>query len=99
MRCEKIVKILPVIRANIARELIKNYNLSQERVAEILGITQSAVSQYTKNIRGKELKAIEETLILESGDEFKKAVKEMCEEIMKGESFESVICKFCKKFI
>jgi predicted transcriptional regulator len=91
MRCEKIAKLLPVVRANIAKELIKNYNLSQEKVAEILGVTQSAISQYMKNIRGKE--------VLERREEFKKALKEMCEEIMRGESFESVICKFCKKFI
>jgi len=59
-------------------------------VAEILGVTQSAISQYMKNIRGKEF--------LERREEFKKAFKEMCEEIMKGESFESVVCKFCKRF-
>jgi hypothetical protein len=44
--------ILPCIRACLARELVK-MDLTQQRVADILGITQAAVSQYIGEKRGK----------------------------------------------
>ena len=36
----------------IARELVERHNLKQEKVAKILGISQSAVSKYTRKVRG-----------------------------------------------
>lgn len=51
--CETAAKvIIPAIRAYIARELVVTYDLKQENVAEILGITQSAVSKYASRVRG-----------------------------------------------
>ena len=44
--------ILPCIRACLARELVE-MDLTQQRVADILGITQAAVSQYIGEKRGK----------------------------------------------
>ena len=44
--------ILPCIRACLARELVK-MDLTQQKVADILGITQAAVSQYIGKKRGK----------------------------------------------
>lgn len=43
--------ILPCIRACLARELVEK-DLTQQRVADILGITQAAVSQYIGEKRG-----------------------------------------------
>jgi hypothetical protein len=55
--CETAAKvIIPAIRAYIARELVVTYDLKQEDVAEILGITQSAVSKYASHVRGNILK-------------------------------------------
>jgi len=36
----------------MVKELVEEYNLRQEEVAKILGISQSAVSKYTRNVRG-----------------------------------------------
>ena len=44
--------ILPCIRACLARELV-TMDLTQQEVADILGITQAAVSQYIGEKRGK----------------------------------------------
>lgn len=44
--------ILPYIRAGLARELA-NLGLTQEEIAEELGLTQAAVSQYKRGKRGK----------------------------------------------
>ncbi|PIN94920.1 transcriptional regulator [Candidatus Pacearchaeota archaeon CG10_big_fil_rev_8_21_14_0_10_30_48] len=60
--------LIPAIRREISKILVKDYKLSQKRVSELLGITDSAVSQYIKlkrandlKFNGKELKQIKET--------------------------------------
>ena len=51
--CEVAVKsVIPAIRSAIARELTQSYGLKQQEVAELLGITQTAVSKYTSHCRG-----------------------------------------------
>lgn len=55
--CESITKqILPPLRALIAKNLIEKYNLTQEDAARKLGVTQGAISQYKRAIRGKKIK-------------------------------------------
>jgi len=50
--CEIIVgKILPSIRAAIVKSLIEDYNMKQTEISVILGISQSAVSQYYTSAR------------------------------------------------
>ncbi len=45
--CEIVVKkLLPLLRVLIAKELSQTYNWSQTRIANILGVTQAAVSNY-----------------------------------------------------
>ena len=52
MPCEIVVKtVLPVMRAMVAKELIKVYNLKQVEVADLIGVTQAAVSQYVRGER------------------------------------------------
>ena len=51
--CEVAVKsVIPAIRSAIARELIQSHGLKQKAVAELLGVTQTAVSKYTSHCRG-----------------------------------------------
>jgi predicted transcriptional regulator len=51
--CEVAVKsVIPAIRSAIARELTESYGLKQTEVAQLLGVTQTAVSKYTKHCRG-----------------------------------------------
>ena len=55
--CETAAKVvIPAIRAHVARELVQSYELKQDKVAKILGITQSAVSKYTSGTRGNVLR-------------------------------------------
>ncbi len=52
--CEFVVRsVLPAMRALVARELRDSYQLKQEEIASLLGITQSAVSQYVRRVRGR----------------------------------------------
>lgn len=51
--CEVVVKdVLPAIRAMLVKELTERHHLSQVEVAKKLGITQPAVSQYRRMLRG-----------------------------------------------
>lgn len=51
--CEVAIKsVIPAIRSAIARELTASYGLKQTEVAELLGVTQTAVSKYTSHCRG-----------------------------------------------
>jgi predicted transcriptional regulator len=58
--CEVAVKsVIPAIRSAIARELTQTYGLKQKEVAELLGVTQTAVSKYTSHCRGAVLEVRE----------------------------------------
>ncbi len=47
--------VLPAIRRELAKSMIKDYKLSQKDTSKILNITESAVSQYVKSKRAKEV--------------------------------------------
>ena len=58
--CEIVAKeILPSLRALVAKSLIEKYKLTQQDAAKRLGLTQGAISQYTRNIRGVKTKQME----------------------------------------
>lgn len=44
--------LIPAIRAIISRRLVNEYNMKEEDVAKLLGITQAAVSNYIRGTRG-----------------------------------------------
>lgn len=53
MPCEVAVKsVVPAIKAMMAKELVDEHGLKQDKVAEILGMSQSAVSKYSRKVRG-----------------------------------------------
>jgi hypothetical protein len=64
--CEVAVKsVVPAIRAGLAKELTQTYKLKQNEIAVLLGITQTAVSKYTRDVRGRVIKLEEERDIQE----------------------------------
>jgi len=51
--CEVAVRsLIPAMRASIAKELADQYGLKQHRIAELLNVTQAAISYYTREVRG-----------------------------------------------
>lgn len=68
--------ILPALRAMVANGLIVNYKMSQMEVAKRIGMTQAAISQYARGIRG--VKKIR-------GGAAAKAVIELCERVSKNQ--------------
>lgn len=68
--------ILPALRAMVANGLIVNYKMTQTEVAKRIGMTQAAISQYARGIRGvKKIKC----------ESAAKAVMELCERISKNQ--------------
>ena len=87
--CEKALwYVLPQIRADLAKELVEG-GLSQKDVADMLGITPAAVSQYLSKKRAGKVKMSEE---------YRKRISTAAEEIKKSRNEETVskiICKCC----
>ncbi len=58
--CETIVQtILPGVRALIAKNLMEKYNMTQQEVAVKISVSQAAVSQYRRDIRGFKVKFLQ----------------------------------------
>jgi hypothetical protein len=87
--CEIMVqRVLPAIRAVLARELMNEHKCTQQQVANLLGLSRAAVSQYVSEKRGAEVGFSENTneeirkfacCLAEDGLTPKQKVKRMCE--------------------
>ncbi|MEM5777350.1 MAG: helix-turn-helix domain-containing protein [Candidatus Aenigmatarchaeota archaeon] len=96
--CEEIAtNFIPTIRALIAKELKEKYGLTQEKIAELLDITQPAVSQYLKESRGKGAKKIEKNQkIMKIIDE---VVFRIYNNDIKDSEIIKNICEMCKIYL
>jgi hypothetical protein len=82
-----MAKKIPAIRAAIAKELV-NQGIQQERIAELLAVSQGAISQYINKHRGRDL--------FVAG--FQNEIKEICQHLVKDKAvLEKEICALCKK--
>lgn len=94
--CETIaVKILPTIRALIAKELIDKYGMTQQQAAKKLGITQSAISQYTRQLRGSGMSKIEKNKEIIKGVE-RVANKLASQDSAGPKDLQIYFCSICK---
>ena len=108
MPCEVAVKsVVPSIRAYVATELTQTYNMRQVDVAALLGITQTAVSKYTTQVRGAVLKIDQtqeiQTMLGEIAKQLatreitqKDLVTQFCE-VCKIVRKEGIMCSLCKR--
>jgi hypothetical protein len=108
MPCEVAVKsVVPAVKALIAQELVEKHGLKQDQVAEILGISQSAVSKYTHKVRGYairlddvgEIQPLVEkmvTLIINGVYERTEFLNSFCQTCMTVRKT-GLMCQFCQK--
>lgn len=94
--CEIIVaKILPAMRAIITKELMQTYGFNQTEAAQKLGITQPAISQYNRELRGYRVK------LLKSNSKIMSEIKKLTAEIASGDTksgkIPERICEICGK--
>ncbi|RLF30570.1 MAG: transcriptional regulator [Thermoplasmata archaeon] len=92
--CEQILwYIIPAIRKEIAKNLIEKHGLSQKKVADILGVTPAAISQYLSRKRGNFMEIKDDNLLEEievSNDRILKNRKNLVPEICR-------ICQLIRK--
>jgi len=106
--CEVAAKsVVPAIKATMAKELVENYSLKQDQVAELLGVSQSAVSKYTRKIRGQvvEIDKIEEVqplineminLLVKGGHRRKEFLRLFCQACLTVRK-KGLMCQLCQK--
>jgi len=88
--CEVAAKsVIPALRAMIARELIDDYAMKQELVAERLGVTQAAVSKYRHQVRG-------EAVDLETAVEVRKISREIASVLVEDPNPLDISRRFCQ---
>ena len=44
--------LIPALRAIIAKDLAKKHNIREDKISQMLGVTQAAISYYFRGIRG-----------------------------------------------
>jgi len=44
--------LIPALRAILAKELAKKHNIREDEISRLLGVTQAAVSNYIRGVRG-----------------------------------------------
>lgn len=83
---------LPALRASSAKILAGRYETGQGRTAELLGITQAAVSKYVNGKYSARVKELERGL--PQGD-----VERFIEMLIKGDEYEAqrVVCRMCSR--
>ena len=83
--------LIPALRRELAKILVRDYNLKQKEIAKILGITEASVSNYIKSKRGEKIKfsALELKRIKESVENIVKDKASVVKEIYN-------LCKFFK---
>ncbi|MEM3506895.1 MAG: winged helix-turn-helix transcriptional regulator [Candidatus Bathyarchaeia archaeon] len=93
--CEIATKsVIPSIRRSLVKILYKEFRLKQVEIAKILGITQSAVNHYLKEIRGVKIN-------LEEIEELKNDLESFAKKLLDGKlkASEQIIqyCRLCSK--
>jgi len=91
MPCEVAVKsVVPSIRASVAKELAQSYKMKQSDIANVLGITQTAVSKYARQVRGAVLK-------IDNSEEIHSMLRQIARQIAEDKiSRQDLALKFCQ---
>jgi predicted transcriptional regulator len=86
-------EIMPLARSMIAKKLIDVYGFSQTLTAKRMGISQPAVSQYKKGLRGRRKE------LTESNPQFTEIANDIAKRIseggLKAEQISGEMCRFC----
>jgi len=63
---------LPALRAMVARRLKDDYHMTQQQVADRLGVTQASVSNYARKTRGMMVNLESDTTVSRAADKIAK---------------------------
>jgi len=83
--------LIPAIRAILAKKLIKEYKMKEEIVGKVLGVTQAAISNYVRGIRG-DIELIDKLL---SVPEVMRKVDDIAQDLVSNKAYTpSTMAKF-----
>lgn len=91
--CEIMVQeIFPTVRALIAREMMETFDYNQAETAQKMGVTQPAISQYKRELRGKKAKLLEADTVV------KNSIESAARALTRAKNpFESgILCTVCR---
>lgn len=99
--------VVPAVKALMAKELVEQHGLKQDHVAQVLGISQSAVSKYSRKVRGSVIEAdkLEEVqpliknmtvMLMDGGHQRAEFLQLFCMACVTIRS-SGIVCRFCKK--
>ncbi len=86
-------EIIPAIRSKLANLLIERYSLNEEKVAELLGVAQAAVSKYKSGKYSDKIKALERKLNNELAERYAKLIAESGKE-----KASEAVCALCQSY-
>jgi len=78
--------LIPALRRELAKIFIKIYGLNQKKAAKLLGITESAISQYLRSKRASQIKFSKKEI---------KLIEKSAEKIIKDENAMKEIYDLC----
>ena len=93
--CEVGVQtVLPAIRALMARTIVEKHGMKEQQVAEVLGLSQSAISRYTTKDRGN-------MIAIENVPEVQTLINQIITLLLYGKSHQTteileLLCQTCK---
>lgn len=87
-------EVIPAIRSRLAKILIEKYSVKEEKVAEILGVAQAAISKYRSGKYSQKIKEIEEKLNDELIEKYAKALSESGKEKSR-----EALCALCQAYL
>ncbi|MEK6823666.1 MAG: hypothetical protein AABY06_01400 [Nanoarchaeota archaeon] len=80
--------LIPALRRELTKIFISEFKVNQKQISKILGITESAVSQYLSSKRGNELKFSQKEI---------KEIKKTAQKMIKSKKANEEFYKLCIK--
>ena len=87
---------LPALRAMVAKRLREEYDLTQQQVAERLGITQASVSNYARKARGVMVNFETDPTVAKAADKIAMALADAKPDKLKALTIMTDVCDYVR---
>ncbi|WP_449461642.1 helix-turn-helix domain-containing protein [Tardisphaera miroshnichenkoae] len=92
-KCEDSVKyLLPIVRAEIAKQLMLKYLMSETEAAKLLGVSQASISHYMNGERGGK----EHDIVKKWRPEIEKFASKAADDLMAHHNLDDISAAYCE---